>query len=128
MKKIYKYEITNIHDGCEIQMPNNWNMLDLSYQEGRFCLWALVDLDFSPASFKFVGYATGQELPEDEMRRLFLKTVRDSQGCTWHIFVVLSPFSSEKEPVETVAESEQQIGAIKRKDKMSLLNDWKGIP
>lgn len=103
MKKIYKYELTDVLAGCEVLIPDNWNMLDMRYQGDKLCLWALVNVELPSSIFKFVGYATGQELPEDEMRRMYLKTVHAEDGYVWHVFAVLPPLPSQ--PVEAVPEA-----------------------
>ena len=87
IQKIYKYEL-EVTDEQIIYMPQNRQILSVSVQNGKICVWAIVDIlrVLKPTTFHI--YGTGNTMPEIDWNmedRIFYGTVQ-LNGFVWHIF------------------------------------------
>ena len=82
-KKIYKY---NLNVDSVINVTNDYEILDIQYQDDKLVAWLLVDLDSNNWKYKikFNIYGTGWNC--NEKYENYVKTVQDNNGLVWHIF------------------------------------------
>ena len=82
--KIYKYELGN--DAVEIPLGE---ILDVQIQDGKFVLWALVNPNRNRMTKVYAKFLmTGQEITIEENREYrYFKTLVDSMGLVWHVFL-----------------------------------------
>jgi hypothetical protein len=87
MSMIWKYEL-QITDEQTILMPGQAKILSAANQNGKLCIWAMVDTEqpIAPKYFSVIG--TGHPLSEDFPLRKFIDTVIIGQ-FVWHVFEVL---------------------------------------
>lgn len=87
MSMIWKYEL-KVTDDQEILMPAQAKILSVGNQDGKLCVWALVDTEqpIAPKYFSIVG--TGHPMSEDFPLKRFVGTVIMSP-FVWHVFEVL---------------------------------------
>jgi len=84
MKTIWKYELT---PGIQsINIPQGGSILTAQTQNGRVCVWALVDPSQKSVIKEFEVVATGQPF-ESESKR-YINTVQIS-WTVWHVFEVI---------------------------------------
>ena len=89
VKRIYKYKLTSTAEEQRLQLPFDAVILDVQIQNGRLCLWAVVDPDKDNLSRCFRVFGTGWDLPyRFTTRYKHLKTVQDG-GFVWHVFEVI---------------------------------------
>ena len=61
MKKIYKYTL-DIVDKQVIEIPQGFYILSLKVQNGKICLWVIVDPDNESEKIHFAMVGTGVDL------------------------------------------------------------------
>lgn len=95
MEKIFKYEL-EITDEQTIDMPSLSRILSVQEQNGKLCLWAVVEEKNAIKPRKIIICGTGNPLP-DGLREFsydapsgytteFIGTVQMSYGLVWHVF------------------------------------------
>jgi len=91
MRTIYKYEIPLAGEAV-VLMPKDAQWLKFAMQDGKLCVWALVDTENEMTEYYFKIFGTGHELPIDcdyawteEGDFDYCGTVFDRQ-FVWHIF------------------------------------------
>jgi len=82
--RIYKYEL-KIQDRQNITMDWDARLLSVQFQDGKLCLWAMVDTNSwkSHRTIRIVG--TGMDFDPDGL--VFIGTVQQD-GFVWHVFEV----------------------------------------
>ena len=82
--KIYKYVLG---DGV-LEIPLG-QILDVQIQDGKFVLWALVNPNRNRTTKIYAKFfMTGQEVSIEEYREYnYFKTLVDSMGLVWHVFL-----------------------------------------
>ena len=89
VKRIYKYKSTSTAEEQKLQLPFDARILDVQIQNGRLCLWAIVDPSKDNLMRTFRVFGTGWDLPYRFVNRyVHLKTVQDG-GFVWHVFEVI---------------------------------------
>jgi len=83
MKAIYKY-ILEITASQTIMMPKNSSILCVQNQEGKICIWAIVDPDTPLTLTTFKIYGTGHR--HKEISGKYLATVQ-IDIYVWHVFL-----------------------------------------
>jgi hypothetical protein len=81
---IWKFEIPN--SPCPyVTMPRGAQVLSVNQQNGRICVWALVNSKQESELAEFRIYATGENV---EMTGAcdFVGTVMMPSGLVWHVF------------------------------------------
>lgn len=71
MKKIFKYTLP-VQTKISIFLPSGARILRVDDVEGRFYLWAIVDVDGEPEARHIECYKTGQEMPSDADALIYL--------------------------------------------------------
>lgn len=92
MKTIHKFPF-DVDDRLTILMPIGATILHVACQDGRPCLWALVDTESTPTHFRrFRIFGTGHSIPDDtaEFRLVYLATFQ-KPPFVWHLFESLTP-------------------------------------
>ena len=87
MKKIFKYELTEQTEGIvKVELPTNAKILKVAFQNGRLCLWAIVD-DGNKLTEKrtIMIYGTGEPIEENTETLKHLDTIFQDI-YVWHIF------------------------------------------
>jgi hypothetical protein len=89
--RIFKYEL-EVTDEQQILLPEHARILSVQVQNGRLCLWALVNdgaLTNRRRTFRVVG--TGHPVPDNEYLA-FLGTVQMHGGAlVFHVFEKATP-------------------------------------
>lgn len=87
MKKIFKY-VLEITDEQTIQMPVGAKVLSVQNQEGKPCLWALVDPEqTSKESINVAMFGTGNPIEDWQLKGFsFLGTIQIN-WLVLHVFV-----------------------------------------
>ena len=85
MKKIYKFVLDQRHE--TVSMPTGATILSCKEQDGKVCLWAIVDVNNPPEDRKFEILGTGWEIV-DESTRNFIGTIVDLNGSSSHNAVI----------------------------------------
>ena len=114
MKKIYKYELNIAGDMTVINAPID-QLLKVDWQSGTGAvLWAIVDDEREPATWRIMSLGTGWTVPEDVND--YIGTVQDDFGYVWHYFLLhntvekLEP--SLQEEATTIAVLAQALGQV----------------
>ncbi len=88
MKTIYKYTL-DLVDSQVIPMPIGARILNIQVQNGRICLWAIVEIGSRIERRTFVIQGTGNKLCKAvEDRGYYMGTVQNN-GFVWHIFEII---------------------------------------
>ena len=83
MRNIWKYWLS-IEDYQIIEMPQDSKLLHVDEQEGKLCLWALVN-PYAPKSRRSIlVFGTGYVIDDSEDN--FVGTTVMSDGFVWHVF------------------------------------------
>jgi len=89
MKRVYKYPI-DITDNQYVAMPKNAQILTAQVQNGKPCLWALVDPNakIEERTIRIAG--TGHSISDEEACRLvYVATLQMHNGSlVFHVFEV----------------------------------------
>lgn len=88
MIKIFKYELDfHLTNPVALHLPKGADILDVQYQSGRLCLWAMVDVDVDAQASRRIFHClpTGGEVPRYRVPLQYLKTVQNGP-LVWHIF------------------------------------------
>jgi hypothetical protein len=86
MRTIYKYTL-NIDSHQAIEVPSGAEFLSAQIQNGKVCVWALVDPNAKKELELFIIAGTGHPFPEQPKQFQFLGTVQQAGGAlVWHIF------------------------------------------
>lgn len=84
MLTIFKYPIPD--KGNLAIIPVGFVPRHIALQDGRYCLWAEVDLKQRLATWEIARYATGSKIPEGAH---YLGTVLEAEGAfVWHYYAV----------------------------------------
>jgi len=86
MHKIWKYPF-GISGNIIISMPKLARILDIQYQNGTLCMWALVDDNDLIVNRFFTVIGTGHNIPDFSHGLEYIKTVQDGP-YVWHIFEI----------------------------------------
>ena len=84
--KIYKYPL-EVTDEQEVLLPVGYQILDIQLQEGRPCIWALVDESPIMAKEKVIieCFGTGHEIKGGPRR--YISTIQiHGTGLVFHFF------------------------------------------
>lgn len=73
---------------CEVEIPKGAQILSVREQDVDICLWALVDPAAEKQRRRFVGFGTGDDVPDRPMT--FLGTVHLGGGMVFHVFELLA--------------------------------------
>jgi hypothetical protein len=82
MRTIHKYEI-QISDSQTVQMPKDAQFLTVAAQNGKLCLWVLVNTTSQVCDFSIHIRGTGQ--PANYSRDAYIGTVQMGP-LVWHVF------------------------------------------
>jgi hypothetical protein len=86
MKTIYKYTL-ELADHQTIEVPADAEFLTAQMQNGKLCVWAIVDTDNLTEKEYFVIVGTGSGMPDRPKILQFLGTVQQAGGALiWHVF------------------------------------------
>lgn len=86
-KAIYKYELV-ITDRQVISIPEGSSILTVQMQNGRPCMWVLVEVDREPVDRIITCYGTGN--PIKSHPGAYIGTVQSNGGSlVWHFFNVM---------------------------------------
>ena len=108
MKKIYKYELNIAGDMTVINAPID-QLLKVDWQSGTGAvLWAIVDDEWEPATWRIMSLGTGWTIPEGVND--YIGTAQDDFGYVWHYFLLHDTEPSLQE--ETFAVLAQVLGQI----------------
>lgn len=81
MKTIYKYEI-GLNDGVNICTHTGIKPLSVNIQNGKACMWAMIDTNAHPTIIKIHIIGTGQPIP---LNSAYIDTIMDG-SFVWHFF------------------------------------------
>jgi hypothetical protein len=81
--RIFKYGL-NIVDHQNVRMPNNSIILSVANQEGKLCLWAIVDPNAESIDYDVRIVGTGSSVPDDAGDFIGTVTI---EPFVWHVFV-----------------------------------------
>ena len=86
-KSIWKFEL-KVQDFEEIEMPATAEILSLQVQNGKPCIWALVDPTARKETRTFATYGTGHPIVTNEgISHTFIGTYQlPSNGLVFHVF------------------------------------------
>lgn len=84
MITMYKYQFEFAKE-VTIEMPDGPTMLSVQLQNGVPSMWAMVNTDNAPKSYKLACYWTGEEITNADQLR-FIGTVQAADNLVWHIF------------------------------------------
>lgn len=86
-KKIYKYEL-EITDHQFVEMPVMSRVLSAKEQNGKLCIWALVDpnMPMRKKNVQVIGTGNPIETNVSYHDWDFIDTVIMSYGLVWHVF------------------------------------------
>jgi hypothetical protein len=88
MMTIHKFQIF-ISGEVLVEMPAGSRLLCVGEQDGKLCIWALVNTKLRIVQHKFRIYGTGEEIDtaifENEDSR-YIGTVQMKNGLVWHVF------------------------------------------
>lgn len=108
MKKIYKYELNIAGDMTVINAPID-QLLKVDWQSGTGAvLWAIIDDEWEPATWRIMSLGTGWTVPEDVDD--YIGTVQDDFGYVWHYFLLHDKPSLQGET--TIAVLAQALGQV----------------
>lgn len=83
-RRIFKFTLP-VEDRVQVAMPRGALVLHLGNQNGKLCVWVLVDdPEVTPAEMR-VFYVVGTGNPVPERAGLHLGTVQIGPGV-WHVF------------------------------------------
>lgn len=83
MKTIWKYEIEPGKN--KILMPAWSQVLSVQVQQGKVCMWAMVDTKTEKKERIFYTYATGQKIDKDNL--VFIGTFQvEEETLVFHLF------------------------------------------
>tara|TARA_R100001086_G_scaffold214519_2_gene130576 strand:- start:715 stop:1017 length:303 start_codon:yes stop_codon:yes gene_type:complete len=97
MKTIWKYQFFNeeikvcLQGGkITIKMPKDARIVEVTSQEGKGTMWAVVDTEAEKINHTFKIYGTGHEL-EDKYSHSYIGTFHlEEMGLVFHIFQIFS--------------------------------------
>lgn len=108
MKKIYKYELNIAGDMTVINAPID-QLLKVDWQSGTGAvLWAIIDDEWEPATWRIMSLGTGWTVPEDVDD--YIGTVQDDFGYVWHYFLLHDEPSLQGETFAVLAQALGQVG------------------
>lgn len=84
MKTVWKYKLDS---RSVLAMPMGSQILTVHEQEGKVCLWALVEPDMEYETRKFVIIGTGQALSEKPYRYIGT-TYLEGGAFVFHVFEI----------------------------------------
>lgn len=84
MKVIYKYEL-EMQQQTVHSIPEGAIVLTVAKQNGKICVWALVDTDNPKRDHYFFIFGTGNPIPDDLLCPMYLGTIQDAP-FVWHVF------------------------------------------
>lgn len=84
MRTIYRYELPVLGKNW-VTLPGRYKVLDAQMQNGKPCVWCVVQTDSgsSPVCFWVVG--TGFDLDEFEVHGSYVATLQDGP-YVWHVY------------------------------------------
>lgn len=84
--RIYKYPLEITDEQC-LWIPMRSKMISAQMQNGKLCLWAIVNPDAPPMCGHIIRiFGTGHEIvPDGEREMEFIDTVQDGE-LVWHVF------------------------------------------
>lgn len=87
MNTIWKYVLSSVD--CEVEMPNDSQVLSAQVQDGAIVVWAMVHTNTRPIKRRFQVRMTGAEISgQDRMAMRFVDTVQLNGGSiVAHVFV-----------------------------------------
>jgi len=92
MNKIYKYEL-QIKDSQSFQINSDYKILSVAEQNGKLCMWVLVNLNNPITWMNIEIIGTGNQIDEQLMQHnKFIGSVVMHNGFVWHVFDNLAPF------------------------------------
>lgn len=84
MRTIYKYQL-EITDFQDISMPECSHIIHVAEQDGKLCLWALVDNEVNSMKRRIQIVGTGNPMPYDARVVRHIGSVIMSP-FVWHVF------------------------------------------
>lgn len=88
MKIVYKYELP-IADRCMIRMHEEAEILCVQVQNGKPCIWALVDTDNHLYDYEFRIAGTGHDLALEPGEGEYVGTFQLASGAlVFHVFAI----------------------------------------
>jgi hypothetical protein len=125
MRTIHKYRLQVPDDIREASliMPQGARMLSVQEQQNRIMLWAEVDTERPPATYRFSIYGTGHPIDEDNPGRYIGTVLQMGGNLVWHIFDLGEVEDAPEVETEDMFEDklpsgpasyEQQAGRAKR--------------
>ena len=87
MKTIWKYEF-EVSDMIRLEIPGGGEILKFQLQNGKLCMWILVETEKPKKLRIFVIYGTGQTITVNiNTEYQYIDTVLQSDGkLVWHLF------------------------------------------
>ncbi len=86
MKTIYKYTFPKVYGEVSIEVPEDARLLKMGVQTLPVA-WFLVDTDNPNEEWPFVGFLTGEPLPDDINEEFSYRGTTDYNGFITHWFV-----------------------------------------
>lgn len=83
MKTIYKYELEGRHVTM-LKMPKGANVVSFDMQNGKYCIWAIVNTEAPMEERFFSVVGTGWEIEDNEC---YIGMVQDG-AFVWHCLEV----------------------------------------
>ena len=95
MKTIYKYEL-EITYRQDLMLPIEYDVIDVDAQNGKLCLWAIVDPEEKETSSLTVMIkGTGHDITDEEYHQFFhVKSVVMPNFLVWHVFICAEEFNA----------------------------------
>lgn len=88
MKKVYKYEIRPGSGETSFDVPENAQFLSVQYQDGKICMWFLVDPSEKTILRKFAVYGTGWYIEFPDILTYLGTCLTGHERFVWHIFEI----------------------------------------
>lgn len=89
MKKVYKYNITDMNDYFDLNLPKGAKILTVQVQRNSICIWALVDINNEQEKRRFRLAGTGHPIEESTDRLIYIGSFQMMQGTlVFHLFEI----------------------------------------
>jgi hypothetical protein len=100
MWHIYKYELPNLGETCDIETPLKLNICDINHQKDanghdRIFMWACVDISSQMIKRTISVIGTGWEIDNPDKAQ-FLRTVHLPSGYVCHVLALHTPEPNEE--------------------------------
>ena len=83
IKQVWKFEVS---PATRIQIPEDAQVLSAKFQNGRICIWVLVDPDAPIVKREFEVYGTGHPIQDADDLRFIDTVLVDNGQLIYHVF------------------------------------------